>query len=191
MAKKPNTKYVAISSSDSSSAIEEEGDHDDGNEPPSKKKNKVTPSSSQAKGQSGSGKTKGKQKAASQKTPKVSKSRQRVTLTDAQEESMIEFLKAHDELWNKKKRLYRNRVHSDALWNEQAEVVGETRCRLDIWYSSMRTQFKRAKDKKTVSGSGNGDMTEREQFIFTNFQFMGKHIGSRVDHRTVKPVSTR
>ena len=179
--------------------MEEDGEHDvepdDGNEPPSKKQ-KVTPSSSTGKGQSGSAKTKakGKTRAVSQKKPKVAKvakTRQRVTLTDDQETSMIEFLKEHEELWNKKKKLHRNKMHNDGLWNDQCEVLGETRDSLNIWYSSMRTQFKRAKTKKSVSGSGASELTEREQFIFENFQFMGKHIGSRVDHRTVKSVSTR
>ncbi|XP_060572530.1 uncharacterized protein LOC132730586 [Ruditapes philippinarum] len=107
---------------------------------------------------------------------KVNKSRlmMRSDLTAEDEESMVEWLRENPQIYNKKLSTYKDKCKKDALWAEQAQVLGKDVSMLIVWYRSIRTRF--GKLTKPKSGAGTGDRTDRDQWILTKFEFLKPHI---------------
>ncbi|XP_046342453.2 uncharacterized protein LOC124123203 [Haliotis rufescens] len=91
-------------------------------------------------------------------------------LTMDQQEAMVDWLKAHEVLYNRKLESYKDTKKKGFLWQQQAEVMGVNVDELKIWYTSLRTRFTKLKKKK--SGDGAPDHSERDQWVLDNFSFL-------------------
>jgi len=102
------------------------------------------------------------------------------------EEAMVEWLKEHPLLYNKKLASYKDKGKKDSLWAEQATLLGKDVLNLTVWYRSIRTRYGRLVKKK--SGTGAGERTDRDNWILEKFDFLKGHI-HEVQPRTVVSVS--
>jgi hypothetical protein len=105
---------------------------------------------------------------------KAKKVKKTVNLTDAEEDQMVEWLKEHTLLYNKKSSHFKNTAKKTALWDELGARMGHDADLLNVWYRSMRTRFGRL--AKTKSGDGAVDLTDRDAWIFRNFDFLRPYI---------------
>ena len=74
------------------------------------------------------------------------------TFTDSQEISIVEFVKLHPELYDKKHPCFHDRTRREALW---AEISAELKLQLfnvRRWFESQRTRY--GKLSKLQSGQG-------------------------------------
>ena len=99
------------------------------------------------------------------------------TLSPHEEEDMVNWLQAHPVLFNKKLTSYKDTARKELLWKEIAEQLGKPVMMLKTWYKRLRTRLGRLL-KKPKSGAGveDGELTEREEWIVRNFEFMRAHI---------------
>jgi hypothetical protein len=111
----------------------------------------------------------------------------RSDLTPEDEEAMVDWLREHPLLFNKKLTLYKDKGKKDALWAEQARLLEKDVVLLTVWYRSIRTRY--GKLTKLKSGGGTGDRTERDLWILEKFDFLRSHI-HEVQQRTIVSVST-
>ena len=86
-------------------------------------------------------------------------------LTIAQQEAMVDWLKTHEALYNKKLEGYKDTKKKAFLWQKQAELMDVDE--LKIWYNSLRTRY--TKLKKMKSGDGAPEHTDRDQWVLNNF----------------------
>jgi hypothetical protein len=107
-------------------------------------------------------------------------------LTAQQEQEMIDWLREHPVLWNKKLRDYKDTTLKESMWMAQAEKLGKEVQMIKVWYKSIRTRFGRLKNKP--SGTGDDELTERDHWILTSCDFLRGHIFA-VRQRTVQSVS--
>ncbi|WAR09965.1 hypothetical protein MAR_035041 [Mya arenaria] len=54
---------------------------------------------------------------------------------------MVDWLREHPLLFNKKLSLYKDKGKKDALWAEQARKLGKEVVLLTVWYRSIRTRY--------------------------------------------------
>ena len=101
---------------------------------------------------------------------------------------MIEWLEANPVLYNKKLNLYKDTVKKEKLWRDKAVEMGKSVDVLKIWYSSLRSRY--GKLKKLRSGSGDGELTERDDWVLRNFEFLRPHI-YELQKKTIVSVSIR
>ena len=111
----------------------------------------------------------------------------RSDLTPEEEEAMVDWLREHPLLFNKKLSSYKDKGKKDALWAEQARKLGKEVVLLTVWYRSIRTRY--GKLARPKSGAGTGDRTERDIWIIDKFEFLKSHI-YEVRPRTFVSVST-
>jgi hypothetical protein len=117
----------------------------------------------------------------------ASKKKKRLTdLTPVQEQEMVEWLEFHPLLWNKKMMDYKDTGKKEAFWKTQAEKMEKDLEMIMTWYRSIRTRFGRL--KKLPSGSGTSELTERDQWVLTQFEFLRPFI-SEVRPRVTLSVS--
>ena len=124
----------------------------------------------------------------SSQAPQGKKKRARKTaysLSVAEEEVMLDFLRDNPILWDIKKMDYRNKQKKDKLWDDQARAMGKTPDHLQGWFKSLRDTNTRLDKKKT--GDGAPDLTERDAWILANFVFLKQVVRYRPE--PVKSVS--
>jgi len=119
--------------------------------------------------------------------PKNKKTKTHTHLTMDQQEAMVDWLKTHEVLYNKKLEAYKDTKKKAFLWQKQAEVVGVDVDELKIWYNSLRTRY--TKLKKLKSGDGAPEHSERDQWVLNNFSFLAPFT-YEVKKRTLISVST-
>ena len=92
--------------------------------------------------------------------------------------SVIEWLKAHPELFDKSDVSYKDSAKKTALWNAKAEELGQgSGVLLLTWYRSMRTRYGKLYKTETKSGPGSSThLTQRDKWIVENFHFLTPHI---------------
>ena len=122
-----------------------------------------------------------------QKKPKKKKPKTHTHLTKDQEEAMIDWLKSHEVLYNKKLEGYKDTKRKAFLWQNQAEVMDESVDELRIWYNSLRTRYTKLKKKK--SGDGAPEHSDRDIWVLDNFSFLAPFT-YEVKKRTLVSVST-
>jgi hypothetical protein len=117
----------------------------------------------------------------------AAKKKKRLTdLTPEQEQEMVEWLEVHPLLWNKKMFDYKDKGKKEAFWITQADKMGKELEMIMTWYRSIRTRFGRL--KKQPSGSGQAELTERDQWVLAHFEFLRPYI-SEVRPRVTQSVS--
>ncbi|KAM9322195.1 uncharacterized protein KZ484_020419 [Pholidichthys leucotaenia] len=117
---------------------------------------------------------------------KKRKEKTSATLTEAEEDIMLEWLREHPEIYNKKLKDYKNMPKKVALWEEKAFEMGKTVDYLQLWYRSMRTRMSRL--LRTKSGQGSEELTERDTWVMDNFSFLRVHIEA-VHRRPMKSIA--
>ena len=112
-----------------------------------------------------------------------------VSLTEEQEVALAEWMRSHPELYSKGLKAYKDTAKKNRLWDEKAQELDlESGVLLRTWYDSVRTKV--GKMTKEKSGSASKELTERDQFIMSNFGFLRDHI-ARVRGRTACSVSRK
>ena len=116
------------------------------------------------------------------------KKRLHVSLNDAEEDEMVEFLRVNEILYNRKKTDYKSKDIKNKLWSDQAPKMGKPVSEIKTWYDSIRTRLGRLKKEKTKSGTAPPEWSDRDTWIWNNMQFLSNHI-VEVVRRNLQPVS--
>lgn len=116
----------------------------------------------------------GESSSKSKKKGKRSAKSVREWLTQDTEDELIDWIKNNPMLWDKTLNEYRNKQKKNALWEEKAKEVHLTKDELYTWYDSLRTRYGRL--LLTKSGDGSKPLTDREQWILRNFEFVKGQI---------------
>ena len=120
--------------------------------------------------------------ASKSKKPKVV-----ISLCPEEEQSMIEWLEAHPIFYYKKLGSYKETAKKERMWADKAAEMEKSIEILKIWYQSLRSRYGRLMDKKP-SGSEDTELTERDEWVLKNFDFLRPHI-HRVQPRPTVSVS--
>jgi hypothetical protein len=118
----------------------------------------------------------------SEATPKK-KSRTLSQLSNEEQELVALFLERNDYLFNKKRGDHMKADKKNRAWEDLAKEMEKDAKSLTTFFDSIRTQI--GKMRRTKSGQGARDMTERQEWIWKRFQFLVPHIG-QVKKRTVQ-----
>ena len=102
-----------------------------------------------------------------------------------EEQLMCEFIRENPMLWDIKKTDYRRVDKKNKVWEDQANALGRSVAHLQGWFKSLRDTNTRLHKKK--SGDPPSELTERELWVKTSFDF----LKSVVRHRAgpIKSVS--
>jgi hypothetical protein len=95
-------------------------------------------------------------------------------LSEAQEQDMVEWLRDHPEIYNKKLKSYKDAQSKESNWRDKALLLDLDVPILKTWYNSLRTRFGRLRKKK--SGDADPEHTERDTWILRSFEFLAVHI---------------
>jgi hypothetical protein len=95
-------------------------------------------------------------------------------LTEEEEEAMVDWLRDHPEIYNKKLKSYKDAQSKESAWREKALLLNIDVAILKTWYNSLRTRYGRLRKKK--SGDADPDHTDRDTWILRSFQFLAIHI---------------
>ena len=84
-----------------------------------------------------------------------------ISLSDSDEEVIVDFVKEHKELYNKINKLFKNKVRKDSLWEIFAKKI--LVCPGKTWFESQRTPY----DKLQLFKSGHApkELTDIHQWI--------------------------
>ena len=74
--------------------------------------------------------------------------------SDEDEASIIEFVKAHPELYTKENARYLDKSRKDSLWKELGQQLGRTGAEVQRWFNSQRTRYGKITSKQRKSGQG-------------------------------------
>lgn len=100
---------------------------------------------------------------------KAKKSKLVVALSPEEEQDMVEWLESNPILYNRKLSSYKETVKKEKLWSDKAVEMGKTVDVIKIWYASLRSRYEKLKKKR--SGSGDMELTERDEWVVRNFEF--------------------
>ena len=115
------------------------------------------------------------------------KQKQCFKIPDEEEDQVIEWVREHQCLWNRKRSDYRNTVKKEALWAEKGAELGLTKEHIMGWYKGLRDSHTRLL-KRQKSGAGALHLTDREEWIRQKFMFL-RDVG-RQTRAPVTSVST-
>ena len=104
------------------------------------------------------------------------------TFTDSQEISIVEFVKQHPELYDKKHPRFHDRNRRETLW---AEISAELKLQpFDVrrWFKSQRTRY--GKLSKLQSGQAPREMTKRQSWVYQQMGFLKIHIRRKGANRS-------
>ena len=114
---------------------------------------------------------------------KSKKARVLSNLTEKEQEDVALFLERNDFIYNKRRTDHIFASKKNKAWEDLAREMGKEVKALTIFFESIRTQMGKLRRKK--SGQAAVEMTDRQQWIWTRFQFLLPHIGL-VTRRTVQ-----
>lgn len=100
--------------------------------------------------------------------------RRSYTLTDPQEEALVEWIQAKDGIWRRGSSQYKTRKH---LWEAKAEEMGVTVKHLEGWWKSQKDWYVRLNNKK--SGQAAKQYTDREQWVLRKLAFYSGQVKSQ------------
>ena len=122
----------------------------------------------------GKGKSKGKSKAKpTQAAAGEETTRQDYSLTQEQEEDLVEWMRENEGVWRRGHRLYKTRR---TLWAVKAEQFGVTIEHLEGWWKSVKDWFVKLMKKK--SGDARKKLTDRELWILDHISFYTPQLRS-------------
>lgn len=106
-------------------------------------------------------------------------------LKPEEEQSMVEWLTKNPLVYNKKLVAYKDITRKERLWKDKATELQKPVKLLKLWYTSVRSRYGRLKKR---CGEDVVDLTEREEWILRNFDFLRPFI-YEVKQRIKKYVS--
>ena len=104
------------------------------------------------------------------------------TFTDSQENTIVEFVKEHPELYDKEHGRFHDRQRKEALW---AEISAELKLQpFDVrrWFESQRTRY--GKLSKQQSGQTSREMTKKQSWVYQQMGFLKTHIRRKGANRS-------
>ena len=115
------------------------------------------------------------------------KKRPPVTITQAQEEAALEFLKIHTVLYDRSKKEYKDTAKRDTLWQKLADRLDTkanpiTKVDIKKWFESQRTVY--GKCTRLQSGQAAPTLSDRKQWVVTQFSFLSGHIARQPSRAT-------
>ena len=115
------------------------------------------------------------------------------TLTEAQKEEVIDWLKDNPSIYSKRMTDYKDSQNKEKLWEDKAADMGVQVAALKTFYKSNRTQMSRL--KRTVGKSGEGaetaeDLSATDKWVWEKFSFLKDHIET-VERRNVVSIRGR
>ena len=115
------------------------------------------------------------------------------TLTEAQNEEVIDWLKDNHSIYSKRMTEYKDQLNKEKLWEDKAADMGVEVAALKTFYKSNRTQMSRL--KRTVGKSGEGaetaeDLSATDKWVWEKFSFLKDHIET-VERRNVVSICGR
>ena len=129
-------------------------------------------------------KSKKKQKGQGKKKPAKKQYSKKLYISKEKEQDIIEWLKDNPCLFNKKEPGFMDQAKKNALWATKAESIGLTTKQLTRWFKSTRTSFGKISKEVNKSGSAPAELSDRQNWILTNFEFLAPHI-KRMRGRTL------
>lgn len=88
------------------------------------------------------------------------------TLTDEQEENVVEWLNSNDFLWLRSSRDYHKKK---AAWEDKATALGISLQHLEKWWKNTKDWY--MKIRKVKSGQAVKQYTERDRWLLKNLAF--------------------
>ena len=108
------------------------------------------------------------------------------TLSAEEEGGMVEWLRQHPEMYDKRMAQYKDQHRKEFLWQQKTPEMGKNVTVLKVWYKSLRTRL--GKLMKTKSGQAAEEMTDCNRWILTSLEFLRVHI-EHVHRRPLVSVS--
>ncbi|OWF44427.1 hypothetical protein KP79_PYT20486 [Mizuhopecten yessoensis] len=115
------------------------------------------------------------------------------TLTEAQKEEVIDWLKDNPSIYAKRLTDYKDSQKKEKLWEDKAADMGVEVADLKTFYKSNRTKMTRV--KRTVGKSGDGaetvdDLSATDNWVWEKFSLIKDHIET-VERRNVVSIRGR
>ena len=95
-------------------------------------------------------------------------------LTDSDEEGIVDFVKDHEELYDKTHQKFKDKARKDCLWGRCASSCNLSVKVCKTWFESQMTHYRNLTQFK--SGQAPKEMKERQKWIQDKFNFLKTHI---------------
>ena len=97
-----------------------------------------------------------------------------IFLSDSDEEAIVEFVKQHEELYDKTNDSFKDKQKKERLWEQLAATRNLPIKTVTKWFETQHTRY--GKLTQTKSGQGAGKSTERQTWLKDSFSFLQGHI---------------
>ena len=97
-----------------------------------------------------------------------------IFLSDSDEEAIVEFVKKHEELYDKTNDSFKNKQKKERLWEQLASTRNLPVKTVKKWFNTQHTRY--GKLTQTKSGQGAEKSTERQTWLKDSFSFLRGHI---------------
>ena len=97
-----------------------------------------------------------------------------IFLSDSDEEAIVEFVKQHEELYDKTNDSFKDKQKNGRLWEQLAATRNLPVKTVKKWFKSQHTRY--GKLTQTKSGQGAEKSTERQTWLKDSFSFLRGHI---------------
>ena len=97
-----------------------------------------------------------------------------ILLSDSDKEAIVEFVKQHEQLYDKTNDSFKDKQKKERLWEEVAATRNLPIKTLKKWFKSHSTRY--GKLTHTNSGQGDEKSTECQTWLKDNFSFLQGHI---------------
>ena len=97
-----------------------------------------------------------------------------IFLSDSDDEAIVEFVKQHEELYEKTNNSFKDKQKKEELWEQLAATTNLPVKTVKKWFDTQRTRY--GKLTQTKSGQGAEKSTERQTWLKDSFSFLRGHI---------------
>ena len=97
-----------------------------------------------------------------------------IFLSDSYEEAIVEFVKQHEELYDKTNDSFKDKQKKERLWEQLAATINLPVKTVKKWFDTQRTRY--GKFTQTKSGQGAEKSTEQQNWLKDSFSFRRGHI---------------
>ena len=97
-----------------------------------------------------------------------------IFLSDSDEEAIVEFVKQHEELYDKTNNSFKDKQKKEGLWEQVAATRNLPVKTVKKWLDTQRTRY--GKLTQTKSGQRTEKSTERQTWLKDIFSFLQGHI---------------
>ena len=97
-----------------------------------------------------------------------------IFLSHSDEEAIVEFVKQHEEHYDKTNNSFKDKQKKKGLWEQLASTRNLPIKTVKKWFETQRTRY--GKLTKTKSGQAAEKSTERQTWLKDSFSFLQDHI---------------